>query len=237
MKTNFRRLLALGLSAAVWHACSAAAFAAPDAARLKAAGDVSAVGPVFIDGAETMSGSTFFSGSEVLTGESGRAVLSLGAEGRAELLPRSSLKLGFGGGRVAGTLGGGVVRFSKPEGVSASVTTLDGTVAAAPEESAVFTVRHEAGGTTVEAETGRVTFGGGDKVVAVAAGERYTTGPQGQQSASNGLSNRQKAVIALGVGGIITLLVIAFTAGEDEEPPEEEPCIIILSPIDGNPPC
>lgn len=237
MKTNFRRLLSLGLAAAVWHACSTAAFAAPGPARLGPAGDVSAAGPVLIDGEETLSGSTFFSGSEVTTGESARAVLSLGAEGRAELMPRSSLRLGFGGGRVAGTLGAGGVRLSKPEGVAASVTTPDGIIVAGGEESAVFTVRHEAGRTTVEAEAGGVTFSGGGKVFAVAAGERYEAG-QTRPSASNGLTSRQKVAIALGVGGLIALLAIALTGGE-EEPPEEEPCIIPLgiSPTDDIPRC
>ncbi len=123
MKTNLRRLLALAVAAAVWHTGSAAAFAAPGPARLRPAGDVSAFGQVLIDGAETLSGATFFSGSEVLTGDSARAVLSLGDEGRAELLPQSSLRLGFGGGRVAGALGTGGVRLSKPDGVSASAAS------------------------------------------------------------------------------------------------------------------
>lgn len=236
MKTNFRRLLALGLAAALLHAYTPAAFAAPDAARLKSAGDVSAVGRVLVDGAETLSGATFFSGSEVLTGESARAVLSLGAEGRAELLPQSSLRLGFGEGRVAGTLGAGGVRLSKPGGVSASVTTPDGIIVAGGEGPAVFTVRHEEGRTTVEAEAGRVTFSGGGKVLRVAAGERYTAG-QTQPSAANGLTSRQKVAIALGVGGLIALLAIALT-GDDEEPPEEEPCIIpIVSPSSDIPQC
>lgn len=237
MKTNFRRLLALGLAAALWHVHSLPAFAAPDAARLKSAGDVSAVGSVLIDGSETLTGSTFFSGSEVLTGEAARAFLSLGAEGRVELMSQSSLKLGFGGGRVAGTLGAGGARFSKPDGVSASVTTPDGAVAAGGEGAAVFTVRHEEGRTTVEAESGRVTFEGGGKVFSVEAGESYTAG-QTHPSTSNGLTSRQKVAIALGVGGLIALLAIALT-GDEEELPEEEPCIIPLgiSPIEGNPQC
>ena len=237
MKTNFRRLLALGLAAAVWHAGSAAAFAAPGPARLKPAGDVSAFGRVLVDGAETLSGATFFSGSEVLTGDSARAVLGLGPEGRAELLPQSSLKLGFGDGQVAGALGTGGVRLSKPDGVSASVTTPDGIIVADSEEAAVFTVRHEAGRTTVEAEAGRLTFSAEGKVFRLEAGERYATGRQGQPQASNGLTSRQKTVIALGVGGLIALLAIALTGGDEEEPPEDVPCVITLSPTNDPPQC
>lgn len=236
MKTNFRRLVALGLAAAVWHAGSLAALAAPGPERLKPAGDVSAVGQVLVDGAETLSGSTFFSGSEVLTGESARAVLSLGAEGRAELMSQSSLRLGFGEGQVTGTLGAGGVRFSKPPGVSASFTTADGIIVAGAEDTAVFKVRRDEGRTTVEAETGRVTFDGGGKVFRLEAGERYTAG-QGGPGASNGLTTRQKTVIALGVGGLIVLLAIALTGGEDEESFGDEPCVIILSPTEGTPQC
>ncbi len=237
MTNTIRRSLSLWLAAALWHSCSMAAFAAPEPVRLKPAGEVFAAGPVLIDGAETLSGATFFSGSEVRTGESARAVLSLGTEGRVELMPQSSIQLGFGGGQVASTLGAGGVRLSKPTGVSASIITRDGTVAAGPEESAVFLVKFDEGRTTVEAETGRVTFRFEGKTVEVATGERYTVG-QEQPGKADGLTGRQKAVIALGVGGFIALLAILLSGEEEIESPEEVPCEpITLSPTDGIPPC
>jgi hypothetical protein len=235
MKTNFRRCLAFVLAAAVCQAYSISALAAPGPVRLKPAGDVSVAGPVFVNGESAQSGATFFSGGEVQTGEAARAVLGLGAEGRAELMPRSSMKLDFGGGHVAAALGSGGVRLSKPKGVSATVATPDGSASAGPEESAVFLLKFEEGRTTVEAESGRVTFRDGEKSVEVGAGGRYTNG-QGQPGASHGLTGRQKAAIVFGVGGFIALLAVLLS-GDDEDEVPEEPCIIILSPTDGTPTC
>jgi hypothetical protein len=236
MKTNFRRCLAFGLAAALWHACSLTAPAAPGPVRLKPAGDVSVAGPVFVNGEAAQSGATFFSGGEVQTGEGARAVLSLGAEGRAELMPRSSLKLDFGDGHVAAALGSGGVRLSKPKGVSATVATPDGSASAGPEESAVFLLKLEEGRATVEAESGRVTFRSGEKAVEVGAGGRYTSG-QEKPGASHSLTGRQKAAIAFGVGGFVALLAVLLSGEDGDELPEEEPCIIILSPTDGTPRC
>jgi hypothetical protein len=236
MKTNFRRCLALGLAAALWHAYSISAPAAPVPVRLKPAGDVSAAGPVFVNGEPTQSGATFFSGGEVQTGEAARAVLGLGAEGRAELMPRSSLKLDFGDGHVAAALGSGGVRLSKPKGVSATVATADGSASAGPEESAVFLLKFEEGRTTVEAESGRVTFRSGEKAVEVGAGGRYTSG-QEKPGTSHSLTGRQKAAIVFGVGGFIALLAVLLSGDDEVEPPEDVPCVPIVSPTDGNPQC
>ncbi len=234
MKTNSRRCLAFVLAAAVCHAYSISALAAP--VRLKPAGDVSVAGPVFVNGESAQSGATFFSGGEVQTGEAARAVLGLGAEGRAELMPRSSMKLDFGDGHVAAALGSGGVRLSKPKGVSATVATPDGSASAGPEESAVFLLKFEEGRTTVEAESGRVLFRNGARAVEVGAGGRYTNG-QEKPEASNSLTGRQKAAIAFGVGGFIALLAVLLSGDDEDELPEDVPCVIILSPTDGIPPC
>ncbi|HYY94529.1 MAG TPA: hypothetical protein VE713_08425, partial [Pyrinomonadaceae bacterium] len=72
--------------------CRASALsAAPAAERPRPVGDLFTLGHVLLDGSDAASGTSFFSGSEIRTDEGARADLSLGASGRAELLPQSTL--------------------------------------------------------------------------------------------------------------------------------------------------
>lgn len=218
------RAIALFLAAAAWHLSPLAAAAAPEAKRLRPAGDLYASGRVLIDGTDAVSGTSFFSGSEVSTDEGSRAVLGLGPSGRAELLPRSSLVLDFGGDGVSGSLGAGVVRISKPEGIAATVATGDGSVVAEPGGLAVFTVRYDEGRTSVETQAGevRLRLKGGE--IKVAAGERYAEG-QDAPSASNNLSGKKKAGIFLAIGGAVALIAAIIAGNNDEED-------VILKPSD-----
>jgi ferric-dicitrate binding protein FerR (iron transport regulator) len=210
-----RRLIALFLAAAVWHLSSPAAAAAPEAKRLRPTGDLFTSGRVLIDGTDAVGGTSFFSGSEVSTEEGSRAVLGLGRSGRAELLPRSSLVLDFGDDGVSGSLGAGGVRISKPDGVSATVATGDGSVAAGPAGPAVFTVRYDEGRTSLETQAGEVRLRLKGREMTVAAGERYAEG-QDAPSAANGLTGKKKAGIFLAIGGVVALIAIILTGTHND---------------------
>jgi hypothetical protein len=97
-------------------------------------------------------------------------------------------------------------------------------------------LKFEEGRTTVEAESGRVTFRNGARAVEVGAGGRYTSG-QEQPGTSHSLTGRQKAAIVFGVSGFVALLAVLLSGDDGDELPEEEPCVIILSPTDGTPTC
>jgi len=137
--------------------CRVSALAAGGGAKLpRPVGDLFTFGRVLLDGAEAASGASFFSGSEIRTGEGARADLSLGASGRAEVLPQSAFALEFGEGFVTGALGAGGVRVSKPAGVAATFKTGDGSALASAGRPAVFTLRYEGGRTSVETQAGEV---------------------------------------------------------------------------------
>lgn len=217
MKSILRQFLTLCLVAAVSYACSPHAVASDDGRARTPAGELASSGHVLLDGMEAVSGVSFFSGSEVRTDRDASAVLALGALGRAEIRPQSALRLGLGDRDVSASLGEGGVRLSKPEGVAAAVNTGSGLVAADREEAAVFTVRYEAGRTTVETQRGRVRLRLGEKEVLVAAGERCAEG-EGTKDDDDGLSDRKKAGIILAIaGGVAVFLIILAANGDDED--------------------
>ena len=212
--------------------CRAAALAAaPAAERPRPVGDLFTLGHVLLDGSDAASGTSFFSGSEIRTDEGARADLSLGASGRAELLPHSTLLLDFGEGFMSGALGAGGVRVSKPAGVAATFKTGDGSALASAAGVAVFTVSYEEGRTTVETQTGEVRLRLKEREVVVAAGERFTAG-QNAPSASNNLSGKKKAGIFLTIGGALALLIILLTNNHNDNLP-----VITVPPICISPPC
>jgi ferric-dicitrate binding protein FerR (iron transport regulator) len=225
MRSNLRRSLTLCLVAAVSYACSPHAAATAGDLTRTPAGELVIYGHVLLDGFEAVSGVTFFSGSEVQTGAGAGAFLGLGALGRAELRPQSALRVGLGDDEVSATLGGGGVRLSKPEGVAACVATGSGSVVADREGAAVFTVKYEAGRTSVETQSGMVRLRLGGKEIVVGAGGRYAEGQGAGEDEV--LTGKQKAGIIAAIGGGIALLIIILTTNGDEEPP---PALITPAP-------
>ena len=222
MSITLRQSLALCLAALMLYAYSPRALAASDARGRGPAGDLTASGPVLLDGTEAVSGVTFFSGSEVKRGEDARAILGLGALARAEVLPQSTLRVSFGDEDVSASLGAGAVRLSKPEGVAAAVNTGSASVVADRDGAAVFTVSFEGGRTTVETRSGRVVLRAGGREVPVASGERYSEA-QNPPDDDDGLSNERKAALILGIGGAVALLIILITTLGDDNPPVISP--------------
>jgi ferric-dicitrate binding protein FerR (iron transport regulator) len=218
MFTKTRRVIAFFMAITLLHVYSLAAFAAPEAKSPKPMGDLSAVGTVLLDGAEAVSGITFFSGSEVRTAEKSKATISLGQFGRAELLPQTSLRLSYADAGVSGSLGGGVVRLSKPAEPSMTVATSDGSVVADAGEAAVFSVRYADGNTTVQTQSGKVRLLLKDKSVVVGAGDEYSTGAGDPAAAGgwHGWSKKKKLGLLFGIGGAIALILIIIEANDND---------------------
>ncbi len=216
MKSSFRRFLTLCLVAVVSYTYSPHAVASESGRARTPVGELASSGHVLLDGMEAVSGVSFFSGSEVRTDKDASAVLSLGALGSAALQPQSALRVGTGDEDVSATLGEGGVRLSKPDGVATIVNTVGGFVAADREGEAVFTVKYEAGRTTVETQTGKVRLRLGEKEVVVGAGERYAEGGAAKDD-DDGMSDRKKAGIILAIGGGIAVLLIILAANGDDE--------------------
>lgn len=205
--------------------------AAADTKRPRPVGDLFTSGRVLLDGADAASGASFFSGSEISTGEGARAELSLGASGRAELLPQSALVLEFGEGFMTGALGAGGVRVSKPAGVAATFKTGDGSALALAGRPAVFTLRYEGGRVSVETQAGEVRLRLKEREVVVAAGERFTAGQDAPSAASN-LSGKKKTGMLLVVGGALALLLVLLTGNDNNNLP-----LFVSPPICISPPC
>ena len=186
-------------------------------------GDLSVVGEVSVNGTNAISGATVFSDSTITTGQNSSAVVSLGKLGRVELLPNSSLKLGFNDSGVTGMLESGRVRVSSSSGVAATVTTKDGSAVADTAQSNVFMVDVECGNTVVSTQSGKVELRAGNSVKQIAAGGQDTAGQatpgtrctRFQQPEMRGLSSGALAALLLAAGGAVAAAIIAATQDND----------------------
>lgn len=215
-----KRVLALFIAVAVFSVHTAAGAAAGPA--VPAAG-LDVTGLVTVDGQEAAAGGSFFSGGRVVTARDSEATINLGSFGRVRYAADSAGALSFADAATSGSLEAGQLTVSKPEGVSATFTTADATVAAGPEGAAVFSIDVAGGATAVTSLSGRVTLRGAGAGRDLTAGETVTASrgglvTQNDDDDDDGLSNEEKAAIWLGVGGGIALVIIlATTLGDDDE--------------------
>jgi hypothetical protein len=213
-RTWSRTPITLALAVAVLCTYSMVALAAPQQGQT---GDLSVVGEVTVNGTNAISGATVFSDSTVTTGQNSSAVVSLGKLGRVELLPNSSLKLGFTDNSVTAMLDSGRVRLSTSSGVNAVVTTKDGQAVADSNQPSVFTVDVECGNTIVNTQSGRVELRAGDTVKQIAAGGQDTAGTatpgtrctRFTQPEMRGIGGGALAALLLAVGGAVAAAIIA----------------------------
>lgn len=131
---------------------------------------------------------------------------------------------------MTGALGAGGVRVSKPAEVAATFKAGDGPALAPAGELAVFTVRYEGGGTSVETQAGEVRLRLKEREVVVAAGEHFNAGQDAQSAASN-LSGKKKAGMFLAVGGALALLLVLLTGNDNNNLPLFVSRPIHLSPL------
>jgi formylmethanofuran dehydrogenase subunit C len=173
---------------------------------------------VTVNGQSAISGATVFSDSTITTAANSSAVVSLGKLGRVELLPGSSMKLGFTESSISGSLEAGRARVSTPANVSVNIATKDGAIVADGSQAAAFSADVECGNTIVATQAGQVTLRAGDKTQQVAAGQDATAGtPQAgtrctrltRPSSFGRLGGGALAALLLAAGGAVAAAIIA----------------------------
>lgn len=207
--------------------------AAPEQRQNSLTGELSVSGQVSVDGLELVSGTTLFSGSTLSTAQDSHAAINLGKLGRVEYLQNSDGKLGFNETGIVGTLDTGVVQVSKPQGVSAVITTKDGSVTAERGEAVVFTVNVIGGNTVLTTQVGRAELRTGKESMLVSAGESSDAEP-GQTQGGAPRGTRGKKGLALGIIGFVGIVLAAFIIvavrdGESGRRPSGNP--IVISPL------
>ena len=169
-----RTPISLCVAVAILSVYSMVALAAPG--QTPQSGELTVAGQVTVNGTEAISGATVFSDSTIATAANSSATVSLGRLGRVELLPNSSMRLSFNDTGLTSQLTAGRARLATPAGVSAVVTTQDGSVVADNRQAAAFTVDVECGNTVVSTQAGLVEMRGGRETKQVAAGNQEMMG-------------------------------------------------------------
>jgi ferric-dicitrate binding protein FerR (iron transport regulator) len=139
-------------------------------------GTLAVTGKVTVNGHPAASGVAFTSGSSANTAKGSSAVVSLGKLGRVEVLPRSTMKVGFSSTTISGWLYSGRASITKAKGVWANVSTRDVEIIADGTAAVEFTVDRECGDTLVSVGTGEVQLHANGKVSQIAAGSHSSVG-------------------------------------------------------------
>lgn len=184
-------------------------------------GEITVSGQVTINGQSSVSNSTVTSGSTIVTGSNSTAVVSLGKNGRVELLPDTTLSLRFSGNSIVASLNAGKVRVSNAAGIASTVTTRNATVVADAGQANVFSVDIGCGDdlkcaqTFVETASGLVTLRSGTTDKQVAAGTDAVAGNASQTGCKPCLrpgSAPPTAIAGIGTGALAALLIAAGAA-------------------------
>jgi hypothetical protein len=214
-KNIIRKSLTLLTTIAVWSAFSMTIIAAPDDVM----GEITTVtGQVTVNGQSVVSNSTLTSGSTITTGANSSAIVTLGKNGRIEVLSDSSVTIKFTNNSIVGMLMSGKVRVSNAAGVATTVTTRNSTVIADAGQANTFGVdvgcadEDRCAQTYVETTTGLVTLRSGNSDKQVAAGTDATYGNPSQTGCKPCLRPGTAAPVAtagLGAAAIAGLLLAA----------------------------
>ncbi len=224
-RTWSRKSIAFCLAIAVLSLYSMVVLAAPgQTGQTGPSGELSVSGQVTVNGQTAVSGATVFPDSTITTAASSSATVNLGKGGRVELMPGSSLKLSFTDTGIMGSLNSGRVRVSNPAGISAVITTGDGSAVADTNQADVFTVDVECGNTVVATQTGKVELRAGNTTKQVAAGQDATAGTAQpgtrctrlKTEGMKGISGGALAALLLAAGGAIAAAIIAGRSGNND---------------------
>ena len=221
------RALALLLASALLNMTAARADAST-AARAYT-GELTVASGALVDGTPAFNGQTLFPGSAVETNSNSHSFVNLGALGRLELTPRTSLVLDFGEAGTSCALGAGRVRVYAPAGVGSAVKTEEAAVSSAGGETAVFSVESIKGATTVVVQSGRAEVRAGGRVHKLAAGETFTTDPKGAPKRELSDDERKGLYIAIAAAVATVIIVLAARGGGDDEDERFGGCIDVLS--------
>ena len=210
-----------------------AAPGAPAGGRARLLGELTAFGPVQINGAEAASGETVFPGSRFTTTKKSKAIVNLGAAGRVRLSTETDSTLDFGEQSLAGVLDAGAITVSKPEGVAAVFTTKDVQVVPEKDSQAVFSVDVTGGNTVVKAEAGRVELRAGKTTKVLGAGESAAVGAQNPPQDDDD-DDDTDGLFWLGVAGFVAEVggaIIWALSNDDEGEGNPDRTPILTSPV------
>lgn len=212
-----RKSMTLMAVIAVWSVFSMSALAAPGDVM----GEINTTGQVSVNGQTVASNSTVTSGSTIVTGANSNAIVSLGKNGRVEILSDSSVTLKFTGNSIVGMLTAGKVLVSNSAGIATTVTTRNATVVADAGQADSFSVdvgcsdEVRCTQTYVETSVGLVTLRNGSTDKQVAAGTNATYGNPSQTGCKPCMrpgGGPPVAVAGLGLGAIAAILLAAAGA-------------------------
>ncbi len=241
-KILIRKSITFMTAVAVWCVYSMSVIAAPGDVM----GEITVNGQVTVNGQTVTSNSTVTSGSTIVTGTNSTAIVSLGKNGRVEVLGDSSVTLKFTGNSIVGMLTAGKVLVSNSAGIATTVTTRNATVIADAGQADNFSVdvgcsdEVRCTQTYVETTVGLVTLRNGSTDKQVAAGTNATYGNPSQTGCRPCMrpgGGPPLAVAGLGGGAIAAILLAAagavgagiFLGGNREI--EIGPGTTVLSPL------
>jgi hypothetical protein len=171
-KNSIRKLFTTFTAVAVLCVYSSFALAATN----DLTGEITVTGQVSVNGQTAVTNSTIISGSTIVTGPDSSAVISLGKNGRVEVLADSNLVLNFSDNSIVGILSSGKTRVANAAGVATTITTKHAAVVADAGQADNFIVEVECSHTHVDTTTGVVNMREGSSDKQIAAGTSATAG-------------------------------------------------------------
>lgn len=190
-----------------------------------AAGDTAVIttsGSVTVNGQPAVSNSTIGSDSTITTGENSSAVISMGSNGKVELLANSSVSLKFSDNSFVVMMTSGKIRVLNSAGISSTVTTKSATVIGDTGQANSYTVDVGCGDiaactqTFVTTVNGLVTLRNGNTVKQVAAGTDASSGSASQTGCKPCYrpgSAPPTPVLGIGSGALAAILIAAAGVG------------------------
>lgn len=149
-------------------------------------GEITVTGQVTVNGQPAVSNSTVVSGSSIVTGTDSSAIISLGKNGRVEVMNDSTVTLKFTENSITGSVDTGQIRVMNSAGVAATFTTRNSTIIADAGQANTFSINVGCGDeakcaqTLVETTSGLVTARDGSISKQVAAGTDASIGNPSQ---------------------------------------------------------
>lgn len=217
-RTWSRKSIAFSLAVAVLSVYSMVVLATPgQLGQTGTSGELSVSGQVTVNGQSAISGATVFTDSTIETAANSSAVVSLGKLGRVELMPSTVMKVSFGETGINAMLESGRARVSVPQGITATVTTKDGSAVSDNTQTTAFMVDTECSNMIVSTQTGKVELRAGSTVKQIAAGSQDTAGQAApgtrctrlKTEGMKGLGGGALAALLLAAGGAVAAAIIA----------------------------
>ncbi len=213
-KNRINKFITTLSAVAMLMASSSFAIAAP----ANGDGEITVSGQVTVNGQPAVSSATLVSGSTVTTGADSSAIISLGSNGKVELLPDASVTLKFTDNSIVAMLQSGKIKVLNSAGIGSTVSTRSATVVADTGQSNSFTVdvgcsdEIACSQTYVETASGLVTLKSSNVVKQVVAGTNAASGnlPQtGCKPCMRPGSAQPLPVAGIGSGALVAILAAA----------------------------